>query len=398
MRCMMALPAHSCAAKHGDAPAVQVSCQLEPAVPRPRLYAGADQPARLSLEIDAVRHQGQLTRVVSEDILQMPFCAVTRLARSDGAQLPKVLAVAPLSSHFPILLRDLVLGLLPWFQVFITDWVNARHVPADRGPFDLAENTSYIIEAMKVLGPELNVIALCQAGVPALVATAYHSDNHRGCAPCSLVLVAAPIDPGANPTRVSRLITSRALSWYEHNVITEVTSPHAGQGRLVYPGSMQLFGLWAYLARHMREGGELLGKLLADDGADPARFPFLDLYSAVMDLPAQVFLDTMRHVYQERTLVHGKHYARNQAVALRSIRATALMTVEGEYDDIAAPGQTQRAHELCPSIPAEARRQLVVPACGHFSLFHGETWRTRVLPEVRAFIDRFGTTESRAAR
>ena len=161
---------------------------------------------------------------------------------------------------------------------------------------------------------------------------------------------------------------------------------------------MQLFGLWAYLARHMREGGELLGKLLADDGADPARFPFLDLYSAVMDLPAQVFLDTMRHVYQERTLVHGKHYARNQAVALRSIRATALMTVEGEYDDIAAPGQTQRAHELCPSIPAEARRQLVVPACGHFSLFHGETWRTRVLPEVRAFIDRFGTTESRAAR
>ena len=373
---------------------MQVSCHLEPAVPRPRLYAGADQPARLSLEIDAIMHQGQLFPVVSQDILQMPFCAITGLARSDGTHLPKVLVVAPLSSHFAILLRDLVLGLLPSFQVFITDWVNARHVPDERGPFDLEENTSYIIEAMRVLAPELNVIALCQAGVPALVATAYHSDNDQGCAPDSLVLIAAPIDPAANATRVSRLIRSRTLSWYERNVITEVTSPHAGKGRLVYPGSLQLLGLWAYLARHLREGGELQGKLLTDDGADPVRFPFLDLYSAVMDLPAEVFLDIMRHVYQERTLVRGKYRTRNHTVALRSIRATALMTVEGEYDDIAAPGQTQRAHDLCPSVPADARRQLVVPACGHFSLFHGGIWRTRVLPEVRAFIDRFGPTGS----
>jgi len=360
--------------------------QLEPAVPRPRLYAGADQPARLSLEIDAIRDQGETRPVVSQDVLQMPFCAVTRIARLDGTHLPKVLIVAPLSSHFPILLRDLVLGLLPSFQVYITDWVNARHVRVEYGRFDLDENTSYIIEAMRVLAPELNVIALCQAGVPALVATAHHSHTDQGCAPDNLVLIAAPIDPAANPTRVSRLIRARTLSWYERNVVTEITSSDAGKGRLVYPGSMQLLGLWAYLARHLREGGELLGKVLTDDGADPVRFPFLDLYSAVMDLPAEVFLDIMRHVYQERTLVRGRLRARNQAVVLQSIRATALMTVEGEYDDIAAPGQTQRAHDLCPSVPAEARRRLVVPACGHFSLFHGETWRTRVLPEVRAFI------------
>jgi poly(3-hydroxybutyrate) depolymerase len=360
--------------------------QLEPAVPRPRLYAGADQPARLSLEIDAIRDQGETLPVVSQDVLQMPFCAVTRIARLDGTHLPKVLIVAPLSSHFPILLRDLVLGLLPSFQVYITDWVNARHVRVEYGRFDLDENTSYIIEAMRVLAPELNVIALCQAGVPALVATAHHSHTDQGCAPDNLVLIAAPIDPAANPTRVSRLIRARTLSWYERNVVTEITSSDAGKGRLVYPGSMQLLGLWAYLARHLREGGELLGKVLTDDGADPVRFPFLDLYSAVMDLPAEVFLDIMRHVYQERTLVRGRLRARNQAVVLQSIRATALMTVEGEYDDIAAPGQTQRAHDLCPSVPAEARRRLVVPACGHFSLFHGETWRTRVLPEVRAFI------------
>jgi poly(3-hydroxybutyrate) depolymerase len=369
---------------------LQVSSKLELAVPRPRLYAGADQPARLSLEIDSISHRGQLFPVVSQDILQQPFCAVVRLARSDGAHLPKVLVVAPLSSHFPLLLRDLVLGLLPSFQVYITDWVNARHVPVERGQFDLEENISYIVAAMRALAPELNVIALCQAGVPTLVATAHHSHNDRDCAPCSLVLVAAPVDPAANPTRVSRLIGSRTLSWYERNVITEVMSSDAGKGRLVYPGSMQLLGLWAYLARHLREGGELLGKVLTDDGADPVRFPFLDLYSAVMDLPAEVFLDIMRHVYQERTLVTGKFRTGNQAVGLRSIKTTALMTVEGQYDDIAAPGQTQRAHDLCPCVPADARRQLVVPDCGHFSLFHGEIWRTRVLPEVRAFIERFG--------
>jgi poly(3-hydroxybutyrate) depolymerase len=377
---------------------LQVSCHLEPAVPRPRMYAGADQPARLSLEIDAIEHDGETVPVVCKDILQMPFCAVTRLARSDGAHLPKVLVVAPLSSHFPILLRDLVLALLPWFQVFVTDWVNARHVPVGQGSFDLEENISYVVEAIRVLGPELNVIALCQAGVPTLVAAAYHAADGQGHAPRSLVLVAAPIDPDANPTRVSRLIRSRTLSWYERNVIAEVPAPERGVGRLVYPGSMQLLGLWAYLARHVRDGGELLRKLLADDGADPLRFPFLDLYSAVMDLPAEVFLDIMRHVYQESTLVRGRLRARNQSVALASIRATALMTVEGELDDIAAPGQTQRAHDLCPSVPAHARRRLVVPDCGHFSLFHGSIWRTRVLPEVRAFIEQFGLEGSGVTR
>jgi poly(3-hydroxybutyrate) depolymerase len=366
---------------------LQVSYKLEPAVRRPRLYAGAEQPARLSLEIDAVRHRGEKVPVVSQDILQLPFCAVTRLARSDGAKLPKVLVIAPLSSHFPILLRDLVLGLLSSFQVFFTDWVNARYVPVDHGHFDLCENASYIIDATRILGPELNVIALCQAGVPALLATAYQSTHEPRFAPRSLVLIAAPVDSSANPTRVSRLIRSRPLSWYEANVITEVSPPNPGSGRLVYPGSIQLLGLWAYLARHLREGGELFGKALRDDGADPRRFPFLDLYSAVMDLPAEVFLDIVRHVYLECSLARDAFLLRGRPVAPRSIWATALMTVEGEYDDIAAPGQTQRAHDLCSSLPANARRRFVVAGSGHFSLFHGEIWRTRVLPEVEAFID-----------
>jgi poly(3-hydroxybutyrate) depolymerase len=240
---------------------LHLSRKLEPAVARPRLYAGADQPARLSLEIEHIQDRGEMVPVIMQDILQLPFCALTKFARSGGTRLPKVLVVAPLSSHFPILLRDLVLGLLPNFQVYITDWVNARHVPVEYGRFDLDDNTSYIIEAMRILAPELNVIALCQAGIPALLATAFHGDHDPDSAPRSVVLIAAPIDPAANPTRVSRLVRSRTLSWYERNVITEVCAADEGRGRLVYPGSVQLFGLSAYLTRHLREGGELLGKV-----------------------------------------------------------------------------------------------------------------------------------------
>jgi poly(3-hydroxybutyrate) depolymerase len=365
------------------------SYSLPPAVPRPSLYAGADQPARLSLEIDTFQHHGELVPVIVQDVLQMPFCALTRLSRSDWRDLPKVLVVAPLSCHFPILLRDLVLGLLPFYQVFITDWVNARHVPIERGRFDLEDNISYVVEAMRVLGPNLHVIALCQAAVPALLGTAYHADGAATSTPCSLVLIAAPLDPAAHPTRVSRLLAARPVSWYERNTITAVSAPNAGKGRLVYSASAQLWGLCAYLTRHLREGGELVGKLLADDGVDPVRFPFFDLYSALMDLPAELFLDIVRHVYQDRSLVRGRLSVCGEAQSLRAIRATGLMTVEGEYDEIAAPGQTACAHKLCASLTADFRRQLIVPACGHFSLFHGRIWRTQVLPELRTFIECF---------
>jgi poly(3-hydroxybutyrate) depolymerase len=364
---------------------VPLSSRLQPAVPRPRLYAGADQPARLSLEIDSIEDGGTVP-VVVQDVLHLPFCALTRLVRSDRQAQPKVLLVAPLSCHFPILLRDVVLGLLPDYEVFLTDWVNARYVPLHCGPFELADNVSCVLEAMRAIGPGLHVLALCQGAIPALVATAHHADSGADCAPCSLVLVAAPVDPAANPTRVSRMLKARALSWYERSVIRPVPAARPGEGRLVYPASMQLLGLWTYLARHIREGGELLAKLLRDDGADPVRFPFLDLYSALMDLPAEVFLDIVRHVYSERTLACGRLRIGNAAPSLRAIRTTALMTVEGEYDDIAAPNQTARAHDLCPSVSRDARRKLIVPACGHFSLFHGRIWRTHVLPEVRAFL------------
>jgi len=366
--------------------ALQGNCRLEPAVPRPRLYAGADQPARLSLEIDTVEVQGEKIGIVSEDVLQTPFCALSRLTRSDRKHLPKVLVVAPLSGHFPILLRDLIIGLLPHYEVYFSDWVNARYVAKSWGPFDLTANISWVIGMIERLGPRANVLALCQAAVPALTATAHLAEKSPRAAPRSLVLMAAPIDPACHPTRVARLIRARPLAWYERQVTAAVEAAYPGKGRLVYPAVIQLSGLQAYFTRHMLQGGELLYKVLRDDGCDPQRFPFLDLYSALMDLPAEVFLDIVRHIYQERTLWSGGFRVRGEPVDFAAITTTALMTVEGENDDIAAPGQTRRAHDLCISVPPARRRQLVVPGCGHFSLFYGDTWRTRVLPELKAFI------------
>ena len=263
------------------------------------------------------------------------------LGRADRTHLPKVLIVAPLSGHFPILLRDLVIGLLPSFQVFVTDWVNARHVALDQGAFDLEKNVSYIVDMIGRLGPGLNVLALCQAALPTLVATAHLSETRGPSAPRTLALVAAPVDPAANPTRVVRLIQGRSLSWYERNVTIRVPSPYRGEDRLVYPGSVQILGLWTYLARHISEGGELLGKMLHDDGGDPRRFPFVALFSTLMDLPAELFLDIVRYIYQERSVWKGKLTTRGRQVNFAAIRSTHLMTVEGEDDDIAEIG---RAH------------------------------------------------------
>ena len=169
------------------------------------MYAGADQPARLSLEIDTIAHQGECVPVLTRDVLHLPFCVLTRLGRADRTHLPKVLIVAPLSGHFPILLRDLVIGLLPSFQVFVTDWVNARHVALDQGAFDLEKNVSYIVDMIGRLGPGLNVLALCQAALPTLVATAHLSETREPSAPRTLALVAAPVDPAAksHPRRSS---------------------------------------------------------------------------------------------------------------------------------------------------------------------------------------------------
>jgi len=349
------------------------------------LFIGANQPARRDFGITHVTAGDLRLPVYARDAVATPFCTLVELARADIAPKADVLVVAPLSGHFPVLLRDLILGLLPDFRVYVTDWLNVRHVPVDRGFFGLDMNISTLLDMMKRLAPGLNVIALCQGGVPALAATALLARDQDPHIPATLILIAAPIDPLANPTRVVQLLRSRPLSWFEANVITTVPELYSGSGRHVYPAHLHLIPLWAYLTRRVTEGSEIASKVLFDDGADPGQFPFLDLYTSIMDLDAKFFLENTKIVFQDCLLRKGAFLFQGEPINLKAVRQTALLTIEGELDDIAAPGQTAAAHGLCTLLSARLHHRIIVPGSGHFSLFYGGICRTEVLPAIRTF-------------
>ncbi len=349
------------------------------------LFADGNQPAHRDFGITHVTIGSARVPVRTGGAAVTPFCTLAEYRAPGISPQSELLVVAPLSGHFPVLLRDLVIGLLPFFRVYVTDWVNVRHVSAAYGPFGLDANISAVLEMIKRLAPGLNVLGICQGGVAALAATAILAQHDDPQTPASLILMAAPIDPLANPTRIVALLRSRPLSWFEKTLIAAVSEEHAGSGRRVYPAQLHLVPLWLYLARHLSEGGELAAKVLFDDGTDPGQFPFLDLYTSMMDLDAQFFLENTKTVFHDCQLRNGAFYFQGQRADLHAIRNTALLTIEGERDDIAAPGQTGAAHALCSSVSERLRGRLVVPGSGHFSLFYGNTWRREVLPAIREF-------------
>ncbi len=360
------------------------------------LFAGGSQSARRSFGITHAEVNGVRLPVRTRDVAETPFCALAEFSAPGFAPEGDLLIVAPLSGHFPVLARDLVAGLLPHFRVFVTDWVNVRHVPAGYGSLGLDGNIACTLDCIGRLAPGLHVLGLCQGGVPALAATALLAAAGDAKTPASLTLMASPIDPLANPTRVVKLLRSKPLSWFERSVIATVPEEFAGSGRRVYPAQMHLLPLWVYLTRHIGEGSDTAAKLVYDDGDDPGAFPFLDLFSSLMDLDAPFFIENTRDVFQECRLRSGTLRFKGQRVDPRAIRATALLTVEGERDDIAAPGQTAAAHDLTNSLPARLHRRLAVPDAGHFSLFYGDTWRRAVLPAIRAFCGGLGRTRKAA--
>jgi poly(3-hydroxybutyrate) depolymerase len=301
----------------------------------------------------------------------------------------QILVVAPLSGGFPFLLRDLVVGLLRHaHRVAITDWPDARYVPLSHGRFGVGDSISHVASMIRALGPDLHVVAVSQGAVTALAAVALLAAEDQALTPRSLILLGGPIDPVANPTPLVTFVRARSLQWFEDNVIETVPAGYPGQGRRVFPRSNQLKMHQAYSWRSFYEGGEFTRKLMYDDGEDPGRFPFSLLSSSLMDVAADFFLENLQHVFLEPALPSGTLAAHGGRVDPSAIKATALMTVEAENDDIAAPGQTRIAQALCSSIPDCLRHQLVLPAAGHFSLFHGNTWRSCVLPAVLAFMER----------
>jgi poly(3-hydroxybutyrate) depolymerase len=264
--------------------------------------------------------------------------------------------------------------------------VDAREVPVGAGSFGLEDNIAYIIDCLRLLGSELHVVALCQSAMPALAATALLASDRPAEAPRTLTLLSGMIDPRIAPTRIDRWLASHSLRWFEQNAVEPVPAPYPGEGRLVYPAMMQHASLLAYLIRHLGTGEELLGKVLHDDGADPARHPFLQSFLSVMDLPAPFLLDWIRLAFHEFALPRGRLTWRGAKVTPSAMTQTALMTVEGERDDVSAPGQTRIAHELCTGVPDRKRVHHLQSGVGHFGTFHGHVWRTKIMPQIRAFI------------
>lgn len=342
------------------------------------------QPIRRDFGIDSVTHGGEAVPVRTRDIASFPFCALTEFAAAPGGG-ERVLLVAPLSGHFGFVLREMVLGLLPASRVYVTDWFNARFVPVAAGDFGFDDNIDCIVHAVRRLGPGVHLCGICQGVLPALAATAILAREAPGLAPATLTLVGGPVDPLANPTRVVNLLRGRPLDALAADALQTVDAGLRGAGRQVYPAHYQLSALMAYFYRHCASGGELVRKVFADDGLDPIRFPFFQLFTALMDLPARYFLENVQKVFIERQPWTGQLSWHGQRVDFGAIRNTALMTIEGEDDDIAAPGQTSAAHRLCPGIPPSMCRRLVVPGAGHFSLFYGRTWREQIVPAIAAF-------------
>jgi poly(3-hydroxybutyrate) depolymerase len=317
---------------------------------------------------------------------EKPFCNLIHFKQATPKK-HKVLLVAPLSGHYATLLRDTVRALLPEHDVWITDWVNARVVPVYKGPFHLDDYVDYVRDWITLLSPDLHVISVCQPTVPVLAAISLMASN-GGAQPRSMVMMGGPIDARRSPTAVNNLARRKPYSWFEQNVIERVPAKYPGAMRRVYPGFLQHLGFVAMNPdRHVNAHSDYFNQLMRGDGesADAHR-RFYDEYNAVLDLPAEYYLDTVKTVFQDFALPKGRMFVRDELVRPQAIRDAALLTIEGELDDISGNGQTESAHALCLNIPRERRSHFVAPGVGHYGIFSGRRWREVVFPRVRDFI------------
>ncbi|HZF81839.1 MAG TPA: polyhydroxyalkanoate depolymerase [Rubrivivax sp.] len=370
-----------------------------------RVSAGFDLLHRLAKDyekppfaITSATVGGVEVAVQEQVALLKPFCRLLRFKRfSDEAAAletmkaqPTVLVVAPLSGHHSTLLRDTVKSLLQDHKVFITDWTDARMVPQAEGAFHLDDYVAYVQEFIRHIGPEVHVISVCQPTVPVLAAVSLLASAGEA-TPQTLTMMGGPIDARKSPTAVNNLAMNKSYSWFENNVIFRVPQNFPGAGRRVYPGFMQHSGFVAMNPdRHLSSHYDYFRDLIrGDDDSAEAHREFYDEYNAVLDMPAEYYLDTIKTVFQEFALVNGNWVVNGQLVRPQDIETSALLTIEGELDDISGAGQTRAAHDLCEGIPKSRQFHYDVEGAGHYGIFSGRRWREKVYPEVRAFIARF---------
>ncbi|MGY1425444.1 polyhydroxyalkanoate depolymerase [Lysobacter sp. A289] len=349
--------------------------------------------------IHSVDIDGTAYPVIEREMLHKPFCRLLRFKRyADDADnirelkgQPPVLVVAPLSGHHSTLLRDTVTTLLRDHKVYITDWTDARMVDAGEGTFGLDDYVAYIEEFIRTIGADnLHVISVCQPTVPVLAAISLMAARGEA-TPRSMVMMGGPIDPRESPTQVNDLAVHKPLSWFQDNLIHEVPRNYPGHGRKVYPGFLQHSGFMAMNPeRHAQSYWDFYQDLLNGDlDAAQSHRRFYDEYNAVLDMPAQYYLDTVQVVFQQHLLPRGLWDVAGERVDPGAIKDTALLTIEGELDDISGQGQTRAAHALCTGINERDRDHATIEGAGHYGIFSGRRWRGQVYPQVRDFIARY---------
>ncbi len=332
---------------------------------------------------------GKKIKISEDRIIKKPFGNLLHFKKEGNFKQPKILLVAPMSGHFPTLLRGTVEGLLPYADVYITEWTNVRDVPKEKGPFRFDDYVNYLIEFYRELAPNLSTIAVCQPSVPVMAAAAIMSHLKDPKIPNNIILMGGPIDTRKNPTGVNDYAAERTIRWFEDNVITKVPENYKGAGRLVYPGFMQLFGFMAMnMQNHIDAHWDLFKHLVEGDGESAsAHRRFYNEYLAVMDLPAEFYLDTVNIVFQEHLLPKGKLVSNGIPVLLENITEPKLLCIEGERDDISGRGQTRAAINLCKGIPQERKLYHLQQEVGHYGIFNGRRYREQVVPLMMEFIN-----------
>ncbi|WED43353.1 polyhydroxyalkanoate depolymerase [Legionella cardiaca] len=352
--------------------------------------------------IKEVKIDDEYFDIFEEIIDEKSFCNLIRFKKrqiSEGA-FPKMLLVAPMSGHYATLLRDTVKGLLPFYDVYITDWKNARDVPLKEGAFDLNDFIDYLISHFKLLGPDLNVMAVCQPTVPVLAALALMSTNDDPKLPRSAILLGGPIDTSKSPTAVNELAESRGEDWFQQNVISMVPARFPGAMRLVYPGFMQLSG---FMSMNMQRHMESLKNAIHNYGANQRdkaikTIQFYLEYFSTMDLTAEFYMQTIHTVFQEHLLVKGRYKSRGKDIRLQDIRKTSILVIEGEKDDITGLGQTKSVISLCKNLPDDMKKYHLAAGVGHYGLFNGSKFRNTIIPEINNFITTNGSGAKKDGR
>jgi poly(3-hydroxybutyrate) depolymerase len=342
-----------------------------------------------SFGIETVVAKGEEYGVTEAIVLHRPFGNLLRFSHDGlGPDAPKMLVVAPMSGHYATLLRGTVARMLESCVVYVTDWADAKMVPAEAGRFDLDDYIDYLVGFLEHIGPNTHVLAVCQPSVPAYAATAIMGAQGHPCRPLTLTLMGGPVDTREAPTSVNDVAVTRPLSWFEHSVIATVPLHYPGAGRKVYPGFLQLAGFLSMnLQTHLQSHWQMFRHLVDGDGesADASK-AFYEEYRSVCDMTADFYLQTIEHVFQKHSLPKGEFVHRGKVIDLGAITDTALLAVEGERDDISGLGQTKAALKLAHNLPEANKRYLMAPGVGHYGIFNGSRWRGQIAPVIEEWM------------